>query len=88
MAISAAILANTFPERGSNGRVKELVTITGATGAVGDTVTYKPVHSTRGFLVEDGSVSGVTNADGRRIDFTANVALANRSITIEVEGLV
>jgi hypothetical protein len=86
MAISAAPLDAEFaamPERGRVG--KELVMITGSTGAAQDSVVYTSQRFSRN---RGAKGIGFTTINGNQITLVCGEALANSQKIVEIVGLM
>lgn len=85
MAISAAITSGqSYPERQTDGRIAEYVTVTGSTGAAGDSTTYTTSFLQRPDRVEGGAFQA--SFSGKVVTLTASPALGNRTAVIKVSG--
>jgi hypothetical protein len=76
------------PKR-AGGRLSELATVTGSSGAVGDSTTYRPRSIHRNASIVGGAfviTSAVEDIVGVTLTIEARVALANTVATIEIQG--
>lgn len=84
MAISIATVSGQLgPQRENDGRLSELVTITGSSGAAGDNNTF-----TTQWLQAPEEISGGFTASfsGRTATITANAALSGRAVKARIFG--
>ena len=88
MSIAAATKSGQLgPSRGARSQyVSERITLTGATGAVGDTATYTPKFVRRAIGVIGMPAAFAINATTNVITFTAVAALANGVVEGEIYG--